>query len=249
MKQTKVSELPDLPVFYTGCTADSVVALPEDESIHSVRVLRMRAGDELLLIDGNGNRCNARIIDPHPKHCSVEIFHRYEKEPELPYKLNIAIAPVKNTDRFEWFLEKVTEIGISRITPLLCDRSERKKINADRSEKILISAMKQSHKSYLPILDPVTPFKKFITSDNSDIKSIAHCISGQKNTIAGVYTKEKSISILIGPEGDFSPEEINAAIACGYIPVTLGNSRLRTETAGIVACHSVQLLNDLRVGN
>ena len=239
------NELPDQPVFYAHYTDDSVVVLPEDESIHSVRVLRMRVGDELLLIDGKGNRCNARIIDPNPKHCCVEIFHRYEREPELPYKLNIAIAPVKNADRFEWFLEKVTEIGISRITPLLCDRSERKKINADRSEKILVSAMKQSHKAYLPVLEPVISFKEFIKSDGSDIKSIAHCLQGQKQTLADIYIQGKSISILIGPEGDFSPDEIKIATECGYIPVTFGNSRLRTETAGLVACHSVQLICQL----
>jgi 16S rRNA (uracil1498-N3)-methyltransferase len=158
--------------------------------------------------------------------------------------LTIGVAPTKNIDRFEWFLEKSTEIGIDRVIPLLCRYSERKEIKPERLEKVMVSAMKQSIKAYLPVLSPLQTFKEAIKSQFSGQKFIAHCYEGEKQLLRDAVVRGKDVLILIGPEGDFSNEEVELAINEGFVPISLGNSRLRTETAALVACHTVNLINE-----
>jgi 16S rRNA (uracil1498-N3)-methyltransferase len=186
----------------------------------------------------------AEIADANPKKCRLTIVNSALDFGKRNFHLHIAIAPTKNIDRFEWFLEKATEIGIDEITPLLTSHSERKTINAERLEKILVSAMKQSLKAYLPQLHELTTFKELIINNKTENKFIAYCDEIQKIHLKDLATKGNNTLILIGPEGDFSPEEIKLAIENGFKVVSLGESRLRTETAGIVACHIVNLANE-----
>lgn len=217
--------------------------LPEEESKHCLRVLRKTEGDEILLTDGKGFFYDARIIDANPKHCFVEILNKVSASKYWNFNLQIAFAPTKNIDRIEWFVEKATEIGIDHFTPLLCRYSERKEIKHQRIEKILVSAMKQSQKAILPQLDEIIPFKKFIKQPFDGQKYIAHCSENRKTPLNEIYKKGDNALILIGPEGDFSEEEIDLALKNGFEPVTFGESRLRTETAALVATHSIHALN------
>ncbi|MEH6408156.1 MAG: 16S rRNA (uracil(1498)-N(3))-methyltransferase [Leeuwenhoekiella sp.] len=217
------------------------VVLPKDESKHIIKVLRKKAGDLLDLTNGKGDFFIAEITEASPSRCGVKILESNHEQP-LPYSLHMAVAPTKLNDRYEWFLEKATEIGITEITPIICDHSERKVIKEDRYEKILQSAMKQSLKAYKPVLNEAVSFKEFIAknSQTESQKFIAHCEETKrlslKKSIFG-----SNMLILIGPEGDFSTEEIKLALDNNFSPVTLGNSRLRTETAAIVACHTAAL--------
>ncbi len=246
-------------LFYTP-DIDTSLCLSEEESQHCVRVLRYTRGDEILLTDGKGTTYTARITNPHPKHCEFEIVSQEKQQKAHNFHLHIAIAPTKNIERLEWMIEKCTEIGIDEITPLLCRFSERKQIREDRLEKIILSAAKQSLTPYLPKLNPLTTFDELMlnkgqrTKDEGLItgKYIAHCYKEDKRELKDEIQRlaehrtqnaELSITILIGPEGDFSEEEIRLALDKGYIPVSLGNTRLRTETAGVVACHTAVLLN------
>ncbi len=222
-----------------------LVQLPEEESVHCVRVLRLAAGSEILVVDGAGHCFRALIIDPHPKRCMVKTIEPYAFGTELAYSLRVAIAPTKNLDRFEWFMEKATEIGVSRITPLLCDRSERKNVPMERLARLLVSAMKQSHKSFLPELDAMMPFGEFVKHDSAAVRAIAHCATGPKEPLWNCYRSGDPLTVMIGPEGDFSEREVALAESAGFVPITLGASRLRTETAGVVVCQSVSLLADL----
>ena len=206
--------------------------------------LRLNIGDEVQLIDGKGGFHRAKIIDPNPKKCSVEIIESTLDYGKRNHYLHIAIAPTKNIDRFEWFLEKATEIGIDTITPILCDHSERKVIKLDRFEKILQSAMKQSLQCYLPTINELTPFNNFVNQDFKGQKYIAHCEDSDRKSLKNQLKPDQDIVILIGPEGDFSVKEIETALQHNFIPVTLGNTRLRTETAAIAACHSVAFVNE-----
>ena len=217
--------------------------LSEDESKHAIRVLRLGEMDLVSLIDGKGNQYVGRVVSTHVKRCTLAI-ETGTPHPPLPYGLHIACAPTKNIDRFEWFLEKATEIGISRITPLLCKRSERKHIKPERLEKILVSAMKQSLRAHLPILDPLTSFTDFVNSELSGERFIAHCEEGAKPSLQSSISPQQNGIILIGPEGDFSPEEIALAESNDFRPISLGKSRLRTETAALVACHTLSLINE-----
>ncbi len=217
--------------------------LSEEESQHCVRVLRYTRGDEILLTDGKGTTYTARITNPHPKHCEFEIVSQEKQQKAHNFHLHIAIAPTKNIERLEWMIEKCTEIGIDEITPLLCRFSERKQIREDRLEKIILSAAKQSLTPYLPKLNPLTSFEQLIANAQADKCFIAHCYKEDKRELKDEIERGKSVLILIGPEGDFSEEEIRVALSAGYIPVSLGNTRLRTETAGVVACHTAILLN------
>ena len=217
------------------------VHFDKEESRHIVKVLRKQVGDILNLTNGEGYFFEAKLLSTNPKQCIGEIIS-VEKQPELPYKLHLAVAPTKLNDRYEWFLEKATEIGVSEITPIICDHSERKVIKAERYEKILQSAMKQSLKARLPKLNPLISFKEFVSKVHSEEhKCIAHCEEDKKLTLKQVVNNKSSTLVLIGPEGDFSLEEIAIAIKNDFTAVTLGNSRLRTETAAIVACHTVAL--------
>ena len=218
--------------------------LSEEESQHAVRVLRLQTGDELELVDGAGGYYKAVISNPHPKHCEFVIKETFTEFGKRDYRLHIAIAPTKNIERLEWFIEKCTEIGIDEITPVICRFSERKIIKPERLEKIIVSAAKQSLKAYFPVLNPMCSFNEFIQQSIASKKFIAHCYGQDKQLLQQVYQKSSDAVILIGPEGDFSPEEVQKAIQHHYQPVSLGNSRLRTETAGVVACHTISLINE-----
>lgn len=220
------------------------IVFDKDESRHITKVLRMREGDTLKITNGTGSFFDAEISVVTPKQCVAKIL-KEEKVDPLPYHLHLAVAPTKLNDRYEWFLEKATEIGISEITPIICDHSERKVIKPERYQKIIQSALKQSLKAHLPVLNEAVSLKNFIesTSSNDGICCIAHCEENDKNSLKSVLKPNTKITILIGPEGDFSPEEIELALKSGFIPVSLGNTRLRTETAAVVACHSVAFIN------
>ena len=223
--------------------------LSEEESGHCVRVLRYSAGDEILLTDGKGTTYTARITNPHPKHCDFEIISREKQEPHHHFHLHIAIAPTKNIERMEWAIEKCVEIGVDEITPLLCRFSERKQLRTDRLEKIILSAAKQSLTPYLPVLHELTPYDTFIKSQESrdktqEQKFIAHCYKEDKRVLKDEIEQGRDVLVLIGPEGDFSEQEIAEALSLGFVPVSLGNSRLRTETAAVVACHTAVLMNE-----
>ncbi|GHU77403.1 ribosomal RNA small subunit methyltransferase E [Bacteroidia bacterium] len=230
-----------MQLFYTPDIAVQS-ELPEEEARHALRVLRLAEGDEIELTDGKGFFYKAIILGTNPKHCAVSITERWEQPPLWSFNLHIAVAPTKNLDRMEWFCEKATEIGINAITFLNCRYSERREIKIPRLEKILVSAMKQSQKATLPKLTGMTDFKTFVNQPFEGQKFIAHCEEGEKPLLKQGYRPGENVLILIGPEGDFSPEEIKLAIAQGFSPISLGLSRLRTETAALVATHSIHLL-------
>jgi len=214
-------------------------SLSAEESHHAVRVLRLGAGEQVTLVNGRGGWFTAEIINPDPKACLVGIQGVQEDYGNPPYRLHIAIAPTKQIDRFEWFLEKATEIGISEITPLICERSERREVKEERLLKIVIAAMKQSLKAFHPVIHSQTSFTRFMSRNHTGTGMIAHCQPGPKKWIDQITADARNITILIGPEGDFSPSEIGKAIDSGFSPITLGDSRLRTETAGVVAVQTV----------
>ncbi len=233
-----------MQIFYTpDITNCESYVLNETESKHAIRVLRLKIGNNITLVNGKGSFYNCEITDDNPKKCEVHILN-FTSEKERPSNLHIAIAPTKNNDRLEWFTEKCTEIGISEITPILCSNSERKKLKEERIVKTAVSAMKQSLKATLPIISPITPFNKLVKQPFDGQKFIAHCYKNEKNALKEAYTKNENVLILIGPEGDFSEDEVTLAIHHGFSPISLGNSRLRTETAGIAACHTINLINE-----
>lgn len=215
----------------------------KEESKHIVKVLRKNIGDTLHITNGNGWLFTAKVIIPDIKKCTVNIISK-TLQAKRDYNLHLAVAPTKMNDRYEWFLEKATEIGIDSITPIICDRSERKVIKAERFEKILQSAMKQSLNCYLPKLNESISFKNFINLDFNGDQFIAHCEETDRKSLKQLLQPKKNITILIGPEGDFSIKEIKQALQTGFKPVTLGKTRLRTETAAIVACHCVAFINE-----
>jgi len=231
-----------MALFYVPNLA-AVHVLPEEESQHAVKVLRLQAGDGITVVDGVGGFYNASIINPHPKHCTFEITETVLEFGKRDYKLHIAIAPTKNIERLEWFIEKATEIGIDEITPVICRFSERKIVKEERLEKIIVSAAKQSLKAYFPKLNSLCTFDDLMKNHRASQKFIAHCYEEDKKLLQTEIQKSSDVLILIGPEGDFSKEEVLKAISLGFVPVSLGNSRLRTETAGVVACHTVAILN------
>ncbi len=234
-----------MQLFYNPDITESTsqFTFDKNESRHIVKVLRKTNGDTLHITNGNGWLFTAEITIPDIKNCVVTIVSKTFKEKQS-YKLHLAVAPTKMNDRYEWFLEKATEIGIDTITPIICDHSERKVVKLDRFEKILQSAMKQSLHYYLPKLNEAISFKDFINQEFKNQLFIAHCEETDKKSLKKEIKNNRDITILIGPEGDFSVKEIEMAIANGFIPVTLGDTRLRTETAAIVACHSVAFINE-----
>ena len=213
------------------------------ESRHIVRVLRKKIGDQLFITNGKGVLFTSEIAIADDKKCIANIISVDEKSKPWNYHLHIAIAPTKNIDRFEWFLEKATEIGVDEITPLKCERSERKNIKSDRLEKIIESAMKQSLKFHLPKLNPLISFSEFINKDFESDLFIAHCEKTDRQTLKTSLQPKQDVIILIGPEGDFSKSEIGKAIQHDFTPITLGESRLRTETAGVVATNMISYIN------
>jgi 16S rRNA (uracil1498-N3)-methyltransferase len=215
----------------------------KEESKHIVKVLRKKDTDILYVTNGLGFLFKTEITLASDNKCTVQIIS-FEKEASPKFRLHLAVAPTKMNDRFEWFLEKATEIGIHEITPIICDRSERKVINAERFEKILLSAMKQSNILNLPKLNKSITFKEFIKLKKVGLQLIAHCEETGKKSLKSILKPNTNVTLLIGPEGDFSEKEIATAIENKFIPVSLGNTRLRTETAAIVACHSVVFVNE-----
>jgi len=222
--------------------AGSAIILDPEESYHCVKVLRMHTGEEVLLTDGNGNLYEGSILFENPKGCEIGIKSVRQSSPR-PYRLHVAIAPTKNTDRFEWFLEKATEIGIDEITPLICEHSERTKLRIDRLGKVLVAAMKQSLNLSLPRLNEPVNFESFLNNVTSVQRFIAHATEGEGKYLGQACKPGTGAVILIGPEGDFSEKELDMARAKGFVPVSLGSSRLRTETAGIVAVGIVNFCN------
>lgn len=215
----------------------------KEESRHIIKVLRKKDSDILHVTNGLGLLFETEITLASDNKCIVEVLS-IKKSPEPKFRLHLAVAPTKMNDRFEWFLEKATEIGIHEITPVFCDRSERKVINKERFEKIILSAMKQSNETYLPKLNEAISFKEFIKQKKEGLQLIAHCEETDKKSLKEVLKPNESVTILIGPEGDFSDKEIALALESNYQPVMLGNTRLRTETAAVVACHSVVFFNE-----
>ena len=234
-----------MQLFYTPDINSSLPQyfLSEEESKHAIRVLRLAIGDDVTLIDGKGGLYKAEIKDAHPKRTILQINSVEQEFNKRNHYLHIAIAPTKNLDRVEWFLEKATEIGIDEISLIICQRSERKEARAERLEKIITSAIKQSIKAYHPVLNPPVPLSQFLKQPFNGQKFIAHCDEGEKISLAQSIKRQSSYLILIGPEGDFSPAEVDAALQNGFKAITLGESRLRTETAALGACFEVNFLN------
>ncbi len=217
--------------------------LSESESKHAVRVLRLKENDTIKLVDGKGVFFEAKILSNNPKKCVVEILKTTQEENTKPY-LHIAIAPTKKNERNEWFVEKCTEIGINEITPILCANSERRNLKTERLIKTAVSAIKQSLKATLPKINEFKNFSDFLQESFTGNKFIAHCYAQNQKHYKDSLVKGENNLILIGPEGDFSKEEVTFAIENGFEPISLGNSRLRTETAGIMACSTFNLLNE-----
>lgn len=216
----------------------------KEESKHIVKVLRKKIGDHLCLTNGKGYLFEAKLTIADIKHCSVAILSaKFQKKHN--YNLHLAVAPTKMNDRYEWFLEKATELGIDEITPLICERSERKIVKLERFERIIQSAMKQSLQCYLPKLNAPMLMSDFLKKQHTGQNYIAHCEETRKKTLKSQLINGGNYTILIGPEGDFTSSEINTALQNKFVPVTLGNTRLRTETAAIAACHSVVYFNSL----
>lgn len=215
----------------------------KEESKHIVKVLRKKDGDVLYVTNGSGELFTTEVMVASDRKCTVKITNR-EQKPPAPYYLHLAVAPTKMNDRFEWFLEKATEMGIQEITPIICDHSERKIIKTDRFDKIIQSAMKQSLQCYLPKLNQPITFNEFIATPREGILCIAHCEDTNKKTLKNILQPRQHITVLIGPEGDFSEKEIQKALNSNYIPVSLGNTRLRTETAAVVTTQSVVFVNE-----
>jgi 16S rRNA (uracil1498-N3)-methyltransferase len=221
--------------FYEPDLSHDIISLSEEESKHAVRVLRLSSGDQVIITDGKGTRALAEVCNDHPKRCELKITERKTESTGRSFRLHIAVAPTKNNERIEWFVEKATEIGIDEITFLDCEHSERDVIKTERIEKVAVAAMKQSQQSHMPLINEMTSIQDFIGSSKGDIKLIAHCEESDKKSLHDFEIKNKTVVVLIGPEGDFSAAEINACIANGYQPVALGNTRLRTETAALYA--------------
>lgn len=235
-----------MQLFYNPTITEntSQFSFEKEESKHIIKVLRKTVGDILHITNGYGWLFTAEITIPNINKCVVTVTSK-TKQPKHDYTLHLAVAPTKMNDRYEWFLEKATEIGIDTITPIICHHSERKQIKTERFDKILQAAMKQSLSCYMPKLNDAVDFKDFITQDFSGNLFIAHCEETDRKLLKQQLIPKQNSTILIGPEGDFSTKEIELAIKNKFIPVTLGKTRLRTETAAIVACHSVAFVNEV----
>jgi 16S rRNA (uracil1498-N3)-methyltransferase len=233
-----------MQIFYAPDISNDFYTLDEKESKHCIRVLRMTKGTAVRLIDGKGNLFVGRIDNPDPKKCTIAITEIIKDFEKRNYRLHLAISPVKNAERFEWFVEKSVEIGVDEITPLICRNTEKPGIKRERVNNLIISAMKQSLKTTLTVLNQPCNFKDFLNNDFNGVRMIAHCNdSFKRDKISEVCSVNENAIILIGPEGDFCVEEISTAIEAGFSSVHLGQSRLRTETAGVAACHSIYFIN------
>ncbi len=222
----------------------SKILLQEEEARHAIKVLRLRVGDEVYATDGEGNWYQCAIEEVNKKNCLLTITQHWANYGKRNYKIHIAVAPTKNTKRFEWFLEKATEMGIDEITPIISRYSERKELKIERSLKVITAAMKQSLKAYHPKLNEAIKLKQFLTKELPGEKYIAHLIDENQVGLKELYSPSQDVCILIGPEGDFSDEEIEMAQKKGFIAVKMGTQRLRTETAAMVACNYIHFAND-----
>ncbi len=233
-------------VFYLPTAQIGTISFPEEESKHIVKVLRMKEGDCFCVTDGNGFLYDAELVDAHPKRAAAELSNQRQGYDVRDFKVSIAIAPTKLNERTEWFLEKVTEIGIDEVKLFASYHSERRVANVERFKKIVVSAMKQSVKSKMPAIEEMISFDKLVKQDFDGQKFIAWIDDDVKEQLCDLYKKGDDVLVLIGPEGDFSKEEVELAKENGFVPVSLGKARLRTETAAIVACHTIQLINQMK---
>lgn len=236
-----------MQLFYAPDFVAPECTLPEEESAHAVRVLRLAEGDRLHVTDGRGTVYLCEIVSASPKRCAVRVLSSGPGEFDIRYRLTLAVAPPKNMDRYEWFLEKATEIGVTEIVPLLCERSERRVIKPERECKVIVAAVKQSLKSVCPVLRDMTPFERFVSEPFVGRRFIAHCDEPirAKRYIASLLHPGEDAVIMVGPEGDFSPEEIRLAVECGFEETTLGSQRLRTETAAVFGAAAVSVINNM----
>ena len=230
--------------FYAPDIVPPQHTLTEEESRHCIKVLRMKAGDRIHITDGRGNLHTAEISKADPWACTVAIVETLAEHGRRDYRLTMAVAPTKNTDRYEWFLEKATEVGVDTVIPIECSNSERRTLKPDRPEKVIVSAAKQSLKAYMPVLEPMTPVREVIGRPFGGVKLIAHCRPESERTdIMKAIAPGADVLVLIGPEGDFTAEEVAMAAANGFVPVSLGASRLRTETAALAAVMAAYFKN------
>lgn len=233
-----------MQLFYNPKLDNSVkqFVFPPEESKHITRVLRKSEGDIVQITNGKGYLFEAKILVPDQKRCKAQIISVNKSVPKR-YQVHMVVAPTKMNDRYEWFLEKATEIGVDEITPIICDRSERKTIKKERMERVLQSAMKQSLQTVLPIINPAVTFSEFMDREHTGLKFIAHCEESEKMELKRRVITDMDCTVLIGPEGDFTQDEIKLAKEKGYLPVALGTTRLRTETAAVVACTIIATIN------
>ncbi|MBM3401794.1 MAG: 16S rRNA (uracil(1498)-N(3))-methyltransferase [Bacteroidetes bacterium] len=230
-------------IFYTPDLSSETYFMSEEESKHCIKVLRLQTGSKLNLVDGKGGFFDAIVEDANPKRTKIKILQVQRNFGKRNHYLHIAIAPTKNIERVEWFLEKATEIGIDEISPIICDRSERREVKTDRLKKVITTAIKQSIKAFHPQLNEAKSFSEFILNSNCSNKFIAHCAPGNKSAIKENFKLNSEYLVMIGPEGDFSSVEVDLAIQQNFIPISLGDSRLRTETAALEACFEINFLN------
>ena len=231
-------------VFYTPDITSNEYTLNEEESRHCNKVLRLNLGDQVFLVDGKGGFYEAEISLAGKKLVTLKVTNVQQEYQKRNHHLHIAVAPTKNIDRLEWFLEKATELGIDEITPIICERSERKIVKEDRLFKVITAAVKQSLQAYHPILNPAISLSDFLKKEQEGTNMVAHCVAGEpRRYISELVQPQGRYTILIGPEGDFSPNEIASTLARGFQPLTLGNTRLRTETAALAACFEVNYIN------
>ena len=233
-------------VFYLPGAQIGMISFPEEESKHIVKVLRMKEGDRFCVTDGNGSLYDAELVDAHPKRAMADLSNQRNGYDIRNFKVSIAIAPTKLNERTEWFLEKATEIGVGEVKLFSSYHSERRVANVERFKKIVVSAMKQSVKSKMPLVEEMVPFDKLVKQNYDGQKFIAWIDDGVKEQLCDLYQKGENALVLIGPEGDFSKEEVALAKENGFVPVSLGEARLRTETAAVVACHTIQLINQMK---
>jgi 16S rRNA (uracil1498-N3)-methyltransferase len=231
-------------VFFAEITNGQPVILSEEESHHAVKALRLREGQQVVVTNGKGAWCQGILVSCHAKGSLISITETIQQSPR-PFRLHLAAAPTKNIDRFEWLLEKVTECGIDEITPLICEKSERTVVKHERLEKLLVAAMKQSMRAYLPILNPLVKFHEFLKRDFEGVKLVAHCRNSSRKSLSDVYHMGQNVTMIIGPEGDFSEAEVQKALERGFVPVSLGPHRLRTETAALAACVQLNFMNGM----
>lgn len=239
----KTIQLPDF-LFFTEDIKGDTAYLPEDEAKHCCAVLRKRVGDSISFVDGRGNYYEGLLEETSKKSATVRILRVHEDFERRDYHVHVAISPTKNADRLEWFVEKATEMGVDEITLLRCQRTERKQQRTDRLERVIVSAMKQCLKAKRPLLNEMTDFSDFIKNADADQRFVAYISGAHTHHLKDLCQKGCRMLVLIGPAGDFSPEEIGAALDAGFLPVSLGNSRLRTETAGLAAVHIMNLANE-----